>query len=393
MAGEIPTLVLYANRADWLSVSVDTVVRGLIGLKPERLLPAALLHRRLVRRVIGLRYDALSYIQDWQDAFCAAPQLRVETCNIANLVEFARYRRKIASYPLVIVLHSATGDSMSLLLKTADWFKKRRGKLLVFIGNEYNLMPAKIDFLRAVEADYIGSQFALETARWMYAECDRSTILSTPHALNPDVYFRDPTISRTVDVGFVGDLYPYYIGDIDRTRMIRYFQDEGTALGLTRDIRFQRLPRPVWAKFLNTCKAIVGAESGTAYLERTDTTINAVQEYVRSNPDATFDEVYERFFESYINPVSGKAISSRHFEPIGTKTCQILIEGHYNGILAADEHYIAVKKDLSNICEAVERFRDEGYRDAMTENTYEYVMAQHTYRHRVSDILGATLGA
>ncbi len=87
--------------------------------------------------------------------------------------------------------------------------------------------------------------------------------------------------------------------------------------------------------------------------------------------------------------MSGKAISSRHFEPVGTKTCQILIEGHYNGVLVADEHYIAVRKDLSNIADAVQRFKDDGYRRAMVDRTYEHVMSAHTYRHRVEQLVAA----
>ena len=87
--------------------------------------------------------------------------------------------------------------------------------------------------------------------------------------------------------------------------------------------------------------------------------------------------------------MSGKSISSRHFEPIGTKTCQILLEGEYNGVLVPDEHYISVRKDRSNLGEAVRRFRDEGYRQAIAECAYEHVMSNHTYAHRVRSVLAA----
>jgi spore maturation protein CgeB len=85
--------------------------------------------------------------------------------------------------------------------------------------------------------------------------------------------------------------------------------------------------------------------------------------------------------------VSGKSISSRHFEPIGTKTCQILLAGHYNGILDADRHYIALDSGLGNIDAALERFRDDAYRAEMVEETYDYVRAEHTYAHRVAALL------
>jgi hypothetical protein len=66
----------------------------------------------------------------------------------------------------------------------------------------------------------------------------------------------------------------------------------------------------------------------------------------------------------------------------------MLLEGRYNGILEADRHYIAINKDLTNIDEAIERFRDESYRTRMVEETYDYVLSQHTYAHRVEHLLG-----
>jgi spore maturation protein CgeB len=122
-------------------------------------------------------------------------------------------------------------------------------------------------------------------------------------------------------------------------------------------------------------------------LDRTGQIIEDVKKYVKGHPEVSFEEMYDLFFKNRQNPVSGKAISSRHFEPIGTKTCQILIEGDYNGILKPDEHYISVKKDLSNIGDVIQRFKDDSYRKAMVERTYEYVMDGHTYRHRVNTLL------
>jgi hypothetical protein len=180
-----------------------------------------------------------------------------------------------------------------------------------------------------------------------------------------------------------------FIGDRDRASVLEFFQRHGAELGLTTDIRTANIPRERWAEFLCTCRAVIGAESGTRYLDRSGTLIPAVEEYLRSRPEATFDEVFDRFFRDRTPGVSGKAISSRHFEPIGTLTCQLLLEGHYNGILTADEHYIALRRDLSNMDEALDRFRDTGYREAMTQRTREYVLAEHTYARRVRQLLAA----
>src|SRR3546814_21071578 len=86
----------------------------------------------------------------------------------------------------------------------------------------------------------------------------------------------------------------------------------------------------------------------------------------------------------------GKCISSRHFDAIGTATCQILLEGRYNDILTPDVHYIRLASDLSNISEVMGTFRDERRRLEITEAARAHVMDGPTYAHRagaVSDIL------
>jgi hypothetical protein len=388
MTERIKTLLLSANGpVHRRTIFEDTFQRGLLRLRDGDRLPSWAFWNRSPGRVVPQRYETLSYMRDWEDAFRADPDLDVEVCNVLNLAEFFRARRKIREYPLVVVLHSAAGDDLSLLRRTESWFRDRRGKLLVFLGNEYDLMPDKIGFLRAVDADYVASQLPLDAANWLYAPADRTRVLAAPHALNPKAYHPDHRSGRSVDIGFVGSIYPYFIGDNERTRMIQLFQTEGEALGLTCDIRTQRMPRAGWAKFLNSCKGIIGAESGTHYLERTDRTKTAVQTYLQEHPQASFDEVFERFFQHYPNPVSGKAISSRHFEPIGTETCQILLEGRYNDILVPDEHYLALEKDFSNIEDVVERFKDEPFRTAMARRAREYALGSHTYQHRVRSLI------
>ncbi len=383
----VKTLLLYANGAKWQAVAIDTVLRGLLRIQVERVLSGRWHNHYWVNKLIGRRYAAASYIDDWIEAFCDAPQLDVDLCNISNLVEYTRARKALSEYPLIIISHSAVGDDMALLRRTAAWFQARRGKLLVFVGNEYDLMPTKIGFLNTVQADYVGCQLTVEAAQFLYSECRSTQILMTPHALNPKLYYPNPTMQRTTDIGFIGDRYPYFIGDMERTHIIQYFQEHAAELGLNCDIRFRRVQSEEWANFLRQCKGIIGAEAGTYYLERNDWTIQAVNAYLKEHPDATFAEVFERFFKNHPRTISGKAISSRHFEPIGTQTCQVLLEGRYNDILVADEHYIGIKKDFSNVQEAIDRFKDVSYRTAMVKRTFEYAMDKHTYRHRVQSIL------
>ncbi len=142
----IKTLLLEANGTHWAAVAIDTFGQGLL---TKRAHTSPWMNRfPLLRKLFGDRYSGASYMSDWRDAFCSSDALEVECCNITNLLEFRANRPRIRDYDFVVVLHSAAGDRMAILNRAAHWFQGRRGKLAVFIGNEYDLMDEKISFIR-----------------------------------------------------------------------------------------------------------------------------------------------------------------------------------------------------------------------------------------------------
>lgn len=387
----LAVLYLYANGTGPRMIAVDTVLRGVFGYGDGDRPPRPVRRFSRVAALFSELRDVnerTAYVADWKEAFLRAPGLKLEVCNINNLLHYARCLLGIRNYDLVVISHSAAGDDMAVLSRSAAAFLRRRGKLVMFIGNEYDLLDEKIAFIRRARAEFICSQLPLAAANYLYQECEGSRVLEMPHALNPDRYFTIPGSERTIDIGFIGDIYWPFVGDRERTDLIEWFERHGSGRGLRHDIRRERVSRDAWNAFLNRCKAVIGAESGTYYLNDRGRLLEKARAYNLFNDrGASFEEIFDRFYRGQPRGVSGKSISSRHFEPIGARTCQILLEGHYNGILRPDEHYIAVRKDLSNIGEAIDKFRDETFRSRMVDDTYEYVMSQHTYAHRVESLL------
>jgi hypothetical protein len=124
------------------------------------------------------------------------------------------------------------------------------------------------------------------------------------------------------------------------------------------------------AAFLNRCRGQLGSEAGGDYFELTDETRNAVRAWTAERPDAAFEEIWDRFFRDYPDPVPGRVLSGRNVEAAGTKTVQLLLEGAYGGYLEPDVHYIPLKKDFSNIDEALAKFRDETVCARIRENAF-----------------------
>jgi hypothetical protein len=389
--------------------------------------------------VLTVRYGVrASYYEDWLDAFKSSPLFAITAFNLFGRAERRAAIRAVRDAELVVALHPCSADTLSFINPLRQALKDRRGRLLVLVGNEYNLpwirLSDKREFLRDVGADWVGTQLPLEAGEWLYGDIG-ATVLPVPHAANELVFRRDkPADMRPIDLGARSFRYPVYLGDDERNRVFDLFGHLGPAAGLRVDIaNDRRLGRAEWAAFLNNCRGTIGSEAGTWYLERDDQTALAIREFLRERstgaviqadgwlhaavrhlpygikaglmallqrlslrhealdlPENEFAEVQTRFFTGQPRcPAYSKCISSRHFEAAATGTCQLLIDGRYNDILKAGEHFIPLQADLGNVAEAISRFRDPIQRDRVAAAAHDLVHDSHTYRHRLAAVHAA----
>lgn len=144
-----------------------------------------------------------------------------------------------------------------------------------------------------------------------------------------------------------------------------------------------------WYRFLLRCKFVLGVEGGSSILDYKGDICCKVNEYLKNNPTASFEEVERCCFPEEDGKLSLFAISPRHFEACATLTCQILVEGEYDGVLKPYVHYIPLKKDFSNIQEVLEILADNKTRETIVENAYRDIVASKKfhYSHFVSFVL------
>jgi hypothetical protein len=119
-------------------------------------------------------------------------------------------------------------------------------------------------------------------------------------------------------------------------------------------------------------RAVIGCESGVSVLDARGEIQRRVARLLADQPNLTFDEIDAQMpsgWDSY----AFFAIGPRHLEAVTTKTAQVLVEGRYSGVLEPERHYIPVRRDLSNVDEALERLRDVEAVEAMTERAYRDV--------------------
>lgn len=199
--------------------------------------------------------------------------------------------------------------------------------------------------------------------------------------------------TRDIDISYRAWKAEYWLGrhGLLKKTIAESFQLEAQKFGLRIDISTNDRDTLLgldWYKFLLRSKYVIGVEGGASLLDFDGKVREKVTSYLEKFPNATFEETEKACFIGKDGNLKLFAISPRHFEACLTKTCQILIEGEYNGLLQPWKHYIPLKKDYSNINEVLEIVKKDELRKEIVENAYRDIVkgGQISYDKLVSFI-------
>lgn len=328
----------------------------------------------------------LSYQSSWLSNLLTSNLFKVKPINLTHDDADRQIRRSLfwLGYDFIVLLHSAFSNSSNVSRPIMDMLRDSRLPKVYFIGNEYKLMAEKMNFCDSIGIDLLISQANSDQVKACYHDRLGCKVDYLPNTgLDENIYRAViPYENRPNDIGYRSYISPWYLGHDERTEIANYFRKHCATKNLRTDISLNPSDRftPIeWAKFLNKCKAQIGTEAGGDYFELDDHTRINVNEYLRVNSKATFKEVYQKFFMNYPNPIPLRIMSSRNVESAGCKTLQILFEGYYNGHFIADEHYLALKKDFSNIDDVLLKFKDIDLTKRIVDNAYHKVMQELTF--------------
>jgi hypothetical protein len=339
----------------------------------------------------GALNQTYSYQTSWPRHFQRHPRFQCTMLNLMNRDWTRRIRAHTVAQlwrgDAIVILHSAFSNACFLTGRLFDSVASRREPKAYFIGNEYKLMPEKMEFAERLGLTLLVSQSTLPEVHAVYRERLRCAVAGIPNTgLDTSLFFpASRAEDRPIDLGFRSVDSAMYLGHRERRDIAEYFQAQAARFDLRVDISLEerdRFSEKDWAGFLNRCKGQLGTEAGGDYFELDDRTRLAVNDRVRTQPDLTLAEVRRTWF-SEPRPVSMRILSGRNVEAAGTRTAQLLFEGRYDGYLEPDVHYIPLKKDCSNADEAVRKFKDAGYRERLVENAYQLARAEFTYPHLI----------
>jgi hypothetical protein len=211
-----------------------------------------------------------------------------------------------------------------------------------------------------------------------------------------------PMASRRLRIGYRGrSLSPRY-GHLGREKQLigERMYEICRARGVPIDIEWndsKRIYGDAWFDFIASVRATLGTESGANVFDDTGAIANAVAEFERVRPNASYEEIWRCFVAPYEGRVKMNQVSPRVFEAIGLATALVLFEGEYSGVVEAERHYIPLRKDFSNVDDVLRRLEDVAYLTELTERTYEDVIGSRRYSYSVwgrllSDKIASRLG-
>jgi hypothetical protein len=137
-----------------------------------------------------------------------------------------------------------------------------------------------------------------------------------------------------------------------------------------------------WYKFMVRCKYMIGVEGGATIHDPDGSIAKRGAVYLKEHPNCSFEEIEEACFPGLDGKLQLIAISPRNLESCATRTCQVLVESTYNGILKPWVHYIPIKSDLSNIDEVLEIIKQDAKREEITNNAYRDIVESGLWSYR-----------
>lgn len=194
---------------------------------------------------------------------------------------------------------------------------------------------------------------------------------------------------RVIDIGYRARNNPFWMGRAYRRKAeiaevvekyCRAKTDLITDISTTpKDVFLEE----EWLAYLANCKAVLGVESGSTLLYKDWSIRRNVEKYLLKHPHATYEEAEENCFPGQEEKVRYLTISPRLFEAAMTKTCQILLEGEYAGIVKPNIHYIELKKDYRNLSEVIDKFKNKSYRQKIVTRAYKDLIESGKYDYEV----------
>ena len=273
---------------------------------------------------------------------------------------------------------------------TFDWLADVGALKIAFAQDEYNHAHVLDDWLADLGVDVVFSLHGPEPRQLLYPrlgttarfekcltgyvdefEVSRNTALVLPHDRRP------------LDLAYRAQALPPRFGRLGQLKHVvaETVAPAARAAGLRVDVSTDLRDAVLgdrWFPFVASARAVLGSESGASAIDRHGELVAAERTMLAERPGLAFADFDAAMPPGWDGQLPG-SIGPRHLEAAAARTCQLLVEGGYDGILEPEVHYFPVRADGSNLDAVVERLADHELVEATATRAYEDVVLSGRY--------------
>lgn len=294
----------------------------------------------------------------------------------------------------VLIVHYGVRLSLPdhLLDGFAVQIERHRGLKILFIQDEYDLTETARQWMERLQFDIVYTCIPKEYVESVYPKYrfPATDFLQTltgfvPEQLEIESY-AVPMNNRRRLIGYRGRKLPFFYGTLahEKYRIGIDIRKMAMERGLDVDIEVDdchRIYGSDWYSFLGSCRATLGTESGSNIFDYDGSISREVKRLLKETPAMTFGEVHEKTLAPHEGHVIMNQVSPKIFEAIRLRTALILFEGSYSGVVQPHEHFIALRKDYSNVEDVFKKVQDISYLESLTERAYTDVIDSGKYSY------------
>lgn len=307
--------------------------------------------------------------------------------------DLSAYDVALVHYSIRVSIENHLSESVARALE------RFRGLKVLFIQDEYDTTEVARKWMDRIGFDIVYTCVPAQYLEYVYPQArfpftDFLPTLTGYVPEDPYLYkYQTPLRERQVRIAYRGRMLPYFYGTLGWQKYkigvdVRKLADDR---GLNIDIEVddsKRIYGADWYRFLGSARSTLGTESGSNVFDFDGTLRGRIDDLLRVQQGATFDDVYRQLLEPLERNIKMNQISPKIFEAVRLGTALVLFEGEYSGVLKADVHYIPLRQDYSNIDEVFAKLEDLDYLEELTSRAYRDIIGsgRYSYRNFVSGV-------
>lgn len=277
--------------------------------------------------------------------------------------------------------------------------KQLRGYKVFLVHDEYVFTRALWRMIRDLDISHVYTTCYPEDYQTLFPACEtgKSSLCSTvlPGYVEEKLekkLRRKGYAKRKFDVGYRALRSDYAFGHHGylKTQVALEMRRALDACpGLTADIQMtgagyvNTIVGNRWLRYLCNCRTMIGCLGGSSLMDPDGKLRQRASEYTLAHPDASYYEVEQACYPGQDGRIHSHLFGPKIFECAMTRTCQVLVEDNYRGILLAGIDYIPIKRDFSNLPKVIEQIRDKETCERIAEQCYEHLVSSGRYSYRV----------